>query len=62
MYKRQAYYCGSISEKYASICPNVAQFAIDGFVKHGKCDVLLDELGFSAEKMADTVEGFLKDE
>ena len=24
--------------------------------------LLLDELGFSAEKMADTVEGFLKDE
>ena len=40
----------------------MAQFAIDGFVKHGKCDVLLDELGFSAEKMADTVEGFLKEE
>ena len=62
LFFEEAYYCGSISEKYASICPNVAQFAIDGFVKHGKCDVLLDELGFSAEKMADTVEGFLKDE
>lgn len=30
----------------------MAQFAIDGFVKHGKCDVLLDELGFSAEGLA----------
>lgn len=50
LFFEEAYYCGSISEKYASICPNVAQFAIDGFVKHGKCDVLLDELGFQQRK------------
>lgn len=58
----ESYSCGSISEKYSAICPNVVQFAIDGFVKHGKCDDLLNELGFSPEKMAETVEGFLKNE
>lgn len=62
LFFEEAYSCGSISEKYAAICPNVAQFAIDGFVKHGKCEKLLDELGLSAEKMADTVEGFLKND
>lgn len=36
LFFEEAYYCGSISEKYASICPNVAQFAIDGFVEARK--------------------------
>ena len=58
----ECYDYGSISEKYAAVCDNVAPFTIDYFVKHGDCSVLLDELGFSAEKMAEQIEGFLNDE
>ena len=44
------------------MCDNVAPFTIDYFVKHGDSTVLLDELGFSAEKMAQQIEDFLNDE
>ncbi len=58
----EAYTYGSISEKYCAICNNVAPFAINGFVKHGKVSSLLDGLGLSAEKMAEHIEVFLKNE
>ena len=58
----ESYDYGSISEKYAAVCDNVAPFTIDYFVKHGDSTVLLDELGFSAEKMAQQIEDFLNDE
>lgn len=50
LFFEEAYYCGSISEKYASICPNVAQFAIDGFVKHGNVMCYLTSLAFQQRK------------
>lgn len=58
----ECYDYGSISEKYAAVCDNIAPFTIDYFVKHGDCDVLLDELGFSSERMAQQIEVFLSDE
>ncbi len=58
----ECYDYGSISEKYSAVCDNIAPFTIDYFVKHGNCDVLLDELGFSAEKMSHQIEAFLNDE
>jgi len=56
----ESYYHGSISEKYAAVCSNIAPVAIDNFVKHGNANDLLDELGLSAQKMADQIEDFLK--
>ena len=56
----ESYYHGSISEKYAALCNNVAPIAIDDFVKHGKPADLLDELGLSPQKMAEQITGFLK--
>jgi 1-deoxy-D-xylulose-5-phosphate synthase len=58
----EGYDYGSISEKYAAVWDNVTQFTIDYFVKHGDSTVLLDELGFSPEKMAQQIEDFLNDE
>ena len=58
----ESYDYGSVSEKYSTVCDNIAAFTIDYFVKHGDCDVLLDELGFSAQKMAEQIEEFLNDE
>ena len=55
----EAYYHGSISEKYAAVCSNIAPVAIDYFVKHGNVPDLLDELNLSPEKMADQIEDFL---
>ena len=62
MFFEESYDCGSVSEKYSTVCDNLAAFTIDYFVKHGDCDVLLDELGFSAEKIASQVEDFLSDD
>lgn len=58
----ESYDYGSVSEKYSTVCENIAAFTIDYFVKHGDCDVLLDELGFSAQKMAQQIEEFLNDD
>lgn len=58
----ESYDHGSISEKYAAVCDNVAPYTIEYFVKHGECEDLLDELGFSPEKMAQQIEDFLNDE
>ncbi|MGN0601749.1 MAG: 1-deoxy-D-xylulose-5-phosphate synthase [Oscillospiraceae bacterium] len=58
----ESYYHGSLSEKYAAICNNVAAVAIDGFVKHGEVSDLLEEHGLSAEKMAEQIEDFLNNE
>ncbi|MDO4944101.1 MAG: 1-deoxy-D-xylulose-5-phosphate synthase [Ruminococcus sp.] len=62
LFFEEAYDCGSVSEKYAALCGNVASFTIEGFVHHGDSDVLLDELGLSAEKIAQTTEDFLNNE
>ena len=62
MFFEESYDSGSVSEKYSTVCDNLAAFTIDYFVKHGDCDVLLDELGFSAEKIASQVEDFLSDD
>ena len=58
----EAYRCGSLSEKLAAVCPAVKSFAIDGFVSHGEPAQLLDELGLSAEKIAEKVEELVNDE
>ena len=55
----ESYYHGSISEKYAAVCSNIAPVAIDYFVKHGNVNDLLDELNLSADKIADQIEEFL---
>jgi 1-deoxy-D-xylulose-5-phosphate synthase len=62
LFFEESYDCGSISEKYAALCPNVAAFTIEYFVKHGECDRLLDELGFSPDKIAAVTEEFLNSE
>ena len=56
----EAYTFGSISEKYCAICNNIAPFTIEGFVRQGKVCSLLDECGLSPEKMAESIEDFLK--
>lgn len=58
----EAYYNGSISEKYSAVCGNVAPVAIYDFVKHGDTSSLLDQLNLSPEKMADQIEDFLSHE
>lgn len=62
LFFEEAYDCGCISEKYAAVCGNIAAYNIEGFVRHGECDALLDELGLSAEKIAKNTEDFLKNE
>ncbi len=52
----ESYIGGCIGEKYASILPNVISVALGGFIRHAPVDVLLDENGLSAEKMANKVE------
>ena len=58
----EVYDSGSISEKYSSVCDNVASFTIDYFVKHGECSDILQELGFSPEQMSRQIEAFINDE
>lgn len=58
----EAYDCGSVSEKYSALCANVSAYTIENFVPHGECDSLMDKLGFSAEKIAKTIEDFLNNE
>lgn len=58
----EAYFSGGIGEKYASICNNVETHGIYDFVEHGKCDVLLDKLGLSAQKIAGRIEDYVKNE
>lgn len=55
----ESYIEGSISEKIASLCPNVTPVALPGFIRHAPVDVLLDENGLSAEKMAKKAEEIL---
>ncbi len=56
----EAYKYGSISEIVSVKCKNVIVKNIDDFVKHGKVNSLLDNLGLSPEKMAGEIEGFLE--
>lgn len=58
----EAYTFGSISEKYCAICNNIAPYTIEGFVKHGTVNSLLDHAGLSSEKIALHIEEFLKNE
>lgn len=58
----EAYTFGSISEKYCAICNNIAPYTIEGFVKHGTVNSLLDHAGLSPEKIALHIEEFLKNE
>jgi 1-deoxy-D-xylulose-5-phosphate synthase len=51
----ECYKYGSIGEKYSALTGNCECVAIDGFVRHGEPSVLLDELGLSAEKMAEKI-------
>ena len=60
-FEESSYY-GSIGEKYSAICGNVLSIAIDGFVKHGKVDSLLDHGGLSSEKMADEIVELMKND
>ncbi|ADU22457.1 1-deoxy-D-xylulose-5-phosphate synthase [Ruminococcus albus] len=52
----EAYSEGSISQKLSALCGNVEAFNIKSLVHHGEPDVLLDELGLSADKIARTIE------
>ena len=56
----ECYEYGSIGEKYAALGINADRTACKGFVRHGSCASLLDELGLSAEKMAEKIEGYCK--
>ena len=58
----ESYRYGSLGEKYKADCPQAEITAIEGFVKHGETDDLLDELGLSAEKMAEKIEGYVENE
>jgi 1-deoxy-D-xylulose-5-phosphate synthase len=51
----ECYKYGSIGEKYSALIGNCECVAIDGFVRHGEPSVLLDELGLSADKMAEKI-------
>lgn len=48
----ESYICGSVSEKYSAVCPNVIPIALSGFIRHAPVNILLDENGLSAEKIA----------
>lgn len=56
LFFEEAYTYGSLSEKFSAQCKNVMAYTISGFVKHGEPDELLDEIGFSPEKIAAAVE------
>lgn len=56
LFFEEAYADGSISEKFSALCGNVEAFNIKGLVPHGEPNTLLDELGLSAEKIAQTAE------
>ncbi|SFB81147.1 1-deoxy-D-xylulose-5-phosphate synthase [Ruminococcus albus] len=56
LFFEEAYTDGSISEKFSAMCGNVEAFNIKGLVPHGDPNALLDELGLSAEKIAQTAE------
>ena len=56
LFFEEAYAEGSISEKLSALCGNVEAFNIKGLVPHGEPNTLLDELGLSAEKIAQTAE------
>jgi 1-deoxy-D-xylulose-5-phosphate synthase len=55
----ECYKYGSIGEKYAADLSGCERVAIDGFVAHGRTDLLLDSLGLSANCMAKTLERYL---
>ena len=55
----ESYFSGSISEKYTALCSNVVPVALTGFIRHAPVDVLLDENGLSAEKMAKKTEDMI---
>ncbi len=57
----EAYYSGCLAEKYSAKLNNIESHAIYDFVPHGKPSALLDELGLSADKMAETVHRSVKD-
>ncbi|MGN1133373.1 MAG: 1-deoxy-D-xylulose-5-phosphate synthase, partial [Oscillospiraceae bacterium] len=56
----ESYHSGCVGEKYAAASNHTASFAINGFVKHGEVDNLLDENGLSAEKIAMRVRDLVK--
>jgi 1-deoxy-D-xylulose-5-phosphate synthase len=56
----ESYEYGSISEKYCALCGNLHAYAINGFVPHGERKSLLNKYGLSPQKMAKTVEDFVK--
>ncbi len=58
----ECYKYGSIGEKYAACGVNCELSALGGFVKHGSVKSLLDEQGLSAEKMAEKILRFLKND
>lgn len=58
----ECYKYGSIGEKYAAKLIDCECVAIDGFVKHGSPDSLLDSLGLSPERMAETIKGCIEND
>ena len=57
----EAYSSGCLAEKYSARLTNIESHAVEDFVHHGKPVSLLDELGLSAEKMAETILGSKND-
>lgn len=53
---------GSLGEKYAAMGASCDRTAVGGFVKHGSTRSLLDELGLSAEQMAEKIIGYFENE
>ena len=56
----ECYEYGSIGEKYAALGINTDRTACKGFVPHGACGSLISELGLSADKMAEKIEGYVR--
>lgn len=56
LFFEEAYKYGCMGEKYCKLSANVKSFAVDNFVKHGDCNILLDELGLSADKIKRKIE------
>ncbi len=55
LFFEECYRFGSIAEKYSAVCRNIHSYAINGFIKHGAPNDLLDECGLSPEKIADRI-------
>ncbi|MCD8094917.1 MAG: 1-deoxy-D-xylulose-5-phosphate synthase [Ruminococcus sp.] len=58
----ECYKYGSMGEKYSSLTQNCECVSIDGFVRHGRMDNLLDEYGLSSQKMAERILNYFEND